>query len=333
MEESLHRHTSILIVDDDPFVCSLLSEILESEGYRVKTAANGKDGLAMFCSEKDIELLISDIHMPEMDGIRLIKTLRAQATDVPVIILTVNDEIRVALEAIRSGATDYILKNENIEDTVLISVKNALENYRLKKQNAALMEELKRKNQELERLSMRDGLTGVLNRRHYNRIIEVEWKRAVREGTDLSLLMIEIEYFKRYNDRYGHLEGDDCLRRVARTLSDTLKRPADRLFRYGGEEFAAVLPATGMSGAVKIAESMRCAVTDLNIDHELSETASQVTVSIGAASIRPGPNDDYTPFVNRADQALYTAKAGGRNRVVSAEADQPIEAREIEKTS
>ena len=222
MEESKGK---ILIIDDDPFVRSMLEEILQSENYVVRTAKNGKDGLDKYRSEPDIELVVSDMNMAEMGGVEFIKEMRKLHFDIPIIILTVNKDIFIALEAIRSGAEDYLLKDENIQQTIVISVEKVLEKYRLKLQNKQLLVELLYKNEELERLTYQDGLTCISNRRYFENIILLEWGRSVREQKPISLIMIDIDFFKSYNDTYGHLFGDDCLlKQVARALNGSFEK-------------------------------------------------------------------------------------------------------------
>lgn len=171
---------------------------------------------------------------------------------------------------------------------------------------------------ELERLATRDGLTSVANRRCFDQTLNTEWRRATRESRALSLLMIDVDYFKFYNDTYGHQGGDDCLRRVAGAMSDVVKRSSDAVARYGGEEFAIILPATDPEGACIVAERIRAAVENLALPHTKSEVADHVTVSIGVASAIVSTGGMPTQLVGVADAALYRAKKEGRNRVVMA---------------
>jgi diguanylate cyclase (GGDEF)-like protein len=172
---------------------------------------------------------------------------------------------------------------------------------------------------ELERMALRDGLTSVANRRSFDNSLNVEWRRATRESRALSLLMIDVDFFKLYNDTYGHQGGDECLRRVAGALSGVVKRTSDGVARYGGEEFAILLPATDEPGARVVAERIRAAVEDLAIPHARSEVADRVTISVGAASLVVPLHGEPTQLVGLADQALYRAKQLGRNRVAMAE--------------
>ena len=172
---------------------------------------------------------------------------------------------------------------------------------------------------ELHRLATRDGLTSVANRRSFDQTLNTEWRRATRESRTLSLLMIDVDYFKRYNDTYGHQGGDECLRQVAAAMSDVVMRSSDAVARYGGEEFAILLPATDPPGALIVAERIRAAVEALALPHAQSDIAGHVTVSVGAASLVVPLHGEPTQLVGLADQALYRAKQLGRNRVAMAE--------------
>lgn len=178
--------------------------------------------------------------------------------------------------------------------------------------------ELRASNEVLERQSTTDALTGLLNRRSLDTNLALEWRRATREGRNVAVLMIDVDDFKAFNDRYGHAAGDECLKAVARVLSARSRRTGDWAARYGGEEFAIVLPHTSLAHALDIAESIRVDVARLQIAHEASEVASTVTVSIGAAEMSASSNVEPTALVEAADRALYEAKRAGRNRVVGA---------------
>ncbi|MFH1911228.1 MAG: diguanylate cyclase [Pseudomonadota bacterium] len=169
----------------------------------------------------------------------------------------------------------------------------------------------------LNRLSRHDGLTGIANRRHFDEFYQQEWKRALREETPLSLLLCDLDFFKNYNDTYGHQAGDDCLRAVAGVLQKGLRRPGDLTARYGGEEFIVVLPGTLREGALAVAESLRKAVEALAIPHSASATAPVVTICLGVSITVPGPGESPADLLAAADRALYRAKEEGRNRVVA----------------
>jgi len=174
---------------------------------------------------------------------------------------------------------------------------------------------LERLNQELQRLTATDGLTGVANRRRFDEALDHEWRRAVRAQAPLACVMLDIDHFKLFNDRYGHLQGDACLRQIARCLVTAVRRAGDLVARYGGEEFAIVLPGTSVQGAAQLAEHLRASVEAMSITHESSDTAPHVTVSVGVAVTTPVMGITPQVLVAGADRALYTAKRGGRNRV------------------
>lgn len=181
--------------------------------------------------------------------------------------------------------------------------------------------ELTELNQELQRISLSDGLTGIANRRYLDLYLEREWQRAIRERFSFAVIMIDIDHFKLFNDNYGHLAGDECLKKVAAALPAIARRPADFVARYGGEEFAVILPETDASGAMMVAEKIRAAVEALQIPHARSPIHSYVTVSAGVAACIPAGQTAAQSLLDLADQALYGAKQAGRNRVWLAECD------------
>lgn len=314
------KGTKILIVDDDPLVRDMLAEILNTGDYEVATAENGFEAVTKLRSGLGAEVIISDMNMPEMGGNELIREIRKNDEDIPIIILTGNNEISVAIEAIRSGANEYLLKDENIQDTVILSVEKVVEKYRLKKQNLQLIDDLARKNIELEKLncellelneklselSETDPLTAIFNRRKLFELLGLEAEKAKRYGKPLSLLILDLDHFKRVNDTFGHDAGDEVLKTTTNIINAVIKR-IDIFARYGGEEFIIVLPETTLAGAAALAEKIRGV-----IDQHLFPVAGRLTVSIGAAEFSGNETDE---FVKRADEALYAAKRKGRNRV------------------
>jgi diguanylate cyclase (GGDEF)-like protein len=185
----------------------------------------------------------------------------------------------------------------------------------LKFENLALLEEVRKGNDILRRASAIDGLTGLANRQSFDECLDREWRRAMREQRPISLIMLDIDHFKLFNDNYGHQGGDDCLKKVATVIAGSVKRPADLAARYGGEEFMVVLPDTDIRGATEIAEKLRIEVEVLGVPHAFSATASVVTISIGVASLVPGQNMDSSQLIKQVDTMLYAAKRDGRNRV------------------
>ncbi len=306
---------TILLAEDDPFARSMLEVILSDEGYEVKTAGNGQEALKVFYGDNDIDIIVTDMNMPEINGLELIRKLRDDKNDVPIIVLTSNREIKTAVKAIYSGATAYLLKDENIEDTFVHSIKQTWQHHMLEKEKQQLMKDLEQKNRELERLSFIDGLTGISNRRYFDIMIDKEWRRLTREAAPISIAMIDIDYFKLFNDAYGHLVGDDCLKKVAKALEKALFRPGDFIARYGGEEFVAVLPNAGLNGGLEIVRRMQSNIEALAINHVDSQVSDIVTVSIGLACALPDRGSGYASLIQCADGVLYNAKENGRNRI------------------
>jgi len=313
----------ILVVDDSISQAMLLTGILRQAGYdniveahdaaaALDTLENGvgRDG------DPDVDLILMDIVMPGMDGIEATKRLKADERfrDVPVIMVTVRDEVASLERALEAGANDYISKPVNRLE-LCARVRSVL---RLKEEidrRKARERELEALTERLEQLSNQDGLTAVSNRRRFEEVYEKEWLRAKRDGAPLSLLMIDIDCFKAYNDTYGHLKGDCCLKAVAEAICMVLKRPGDFVARYGGEEFVVILPGTGEAGALAIAEDIRANVRSLDIEHATSLAADQVTVSLGVASLIPRADLTAKSLLQASDAALYQAKSNGRDRV------------------
>ena len=298
--------STILIVDDMPANIKVLGELLRDE-YKIRLATGGKKALQMARSSNPPDLILLDVIMPEMDGYEVCAQLKAdKATkNIPVIFITAMDLEKDETKGLSLGAVDYITKPFSLP-IVKARVKTHLE--------------LKHHRDILEDLSTLDGLTGISNRRRFDEFLEIEWFRAIRESTPLALLMIDIDHFKLYNDNYGHIAGDDCLKLVAKNLLDGIRRPADFLARYGGEEFAVILPMTDIQGAVTVGSSLIERINTLKIPHIHSMVSDQISISIGAASIIPDRKNSTVFLIENADNCLYLAKEGGRNRVESIDA-------------
>jgi len=226
------------------------------------------------------------------------------------------------------GAVDYLFKP--IEPVILRSkVRVFIELYNQKKlvqKQSRLLQlrveeliELRANNYRLENLSICDALTGISNRRHFDQYLEMSFKSNMRSGKSLSLIIADIDYFKRYNDNYGHIKGDECIIKVAKAMEASVKRPTDLVTRYGGEEFAIVLAETDMDGAIIVAEEIKKNINALALTNEYSSAAPYITVSLGVATILPSSNCSIEEFINRADKSLYKAKSSGRNTIVSYE--------------
>ncbi len=299
--ETAKKQQTVLIVDDSPVNIKMLGQLLKDE-WNVKVATNGKMALNIATSEDPPDLVLLDVMMPEIDGYKICQILKASddTKDIPIIFVTAMSQQEDEAKGLELGAIDYITKPYNIS-IVKARVRNHLE--------------LKHYRDLLKDASLIDGLTGIPNRRRFDEVLKSEWKRAFRDKKPISVLMADIDYFKRYNDHYGHLEGDECLKRVAECLQNTLKRPADLAARFGGEEFVGILPATTAEGALKIAETYRESVEALQVEHQESPISDYVTISVGVATIMPSEEQGEEKLVRRADDALYEAKEAGRNQV------------------
>ena len=304
------RGRSILIVDDDPLTIMLMRRMLDA--YRnVRFATRGDEALRLVRAAPP-DLILLDGKLPGCSGLEVTAELKADPAlrDIPIIFVTAHDDLAFETRAMDLGAADFISKpvsGPRLELRVRLHLR------------------LKQQLDELSRLARLDSLTGMVNRRTLDGHLASEWSRAARASTPLSLLLIDIDHFKGFNDTHGHLEGDRCLRAVADVIRTTVRRPHDLAARFGGEEFAVVLPHTPDAGAVQVAEQIRAAVAGAALPHHGSAVADHVTVSIGAATITPAtpapprdPGWDHVQLIELADTALYSAKRAGRDRVIHA---------------
>jgi diguanylate cyclase (GGDEF)-like protein len=298
---------NILLVDDDPGAIQLMGRILADVG-KIRFATNGKDALRLARATVP-DLILLDAEMPGMSGFELLTTLQAEPslTDVPVIFITSHSEAGFEVSALDMGAADFITKPLR-SSRVLARVRTQLR--------------VKHMADELRRSATTDALTGVSNRRQFDVSLEREWSRARRSGEPMSLLMIDVDHFKLYNDLYGHPKGDICLRGVTQALVSACKRPADLVARYGGEEFVILLPETPRHGAQHMAQHVLDAVAAFGIFHADSQTTHHVSVSVGigcfddasACSATEADALCANDLVEAADKALYSAKHAGRAR-------------------
>lgn len=288
----------ILIVDDEPQNIKILGEALKLQ-HQIFIAVNGEAALGL-AQNKQPDLILLDIMMPGMNGYDVLRELKAndKTSAIPVIFITARDTEEDETRGLEIGAVDYIVKPFSLP-IVKARVKTHLE--------------LKRHRDTLEYYAMYDGLTGVLTRRRFDELLLSEWNRCIRTGLPISLIMIDIDHFKLYNDNYGHPAGDRCLKRVADTLNSVLKRSSDFLARYGGEEFVALLAGSDGAEAEEVAGLMRNAVQDLNVPHEYSPVSGTITISLGISVMTPNREIPASALVKTADEMLYEAKAAGRN--------------------
>ncbi len=306
----------ILIVDDEPINLRAIGDLLSTEGYALSFANSGRAALDAARSALPT-LILLDISMPDIDGIEVCRRLKetAATADIPVIFITAHEH--ELPRAFAAGAVDYIRKPVN-EVELRLRVGAHMRISQLIDQLAYSNQRLTEANYELSRLSTTDALTGLPNRRHFDDVMEAEWRRGVREGHPLSVLMLDIDHFKKINDEYGHPLGDLVLKMVAGAIKSAIQRGGDVVARYGGEEFVVVLPNTAAAAALQQAEKVRTAVAALDLSQHLPDVRV-VTISVGLAADIPARDGDHATLLGRADKALYTAKLQGRNRVVSAD--------------
>ncbi|MBF0468578.1 MAG: diguanylate cyclase [Desulfamplus sp.] len=296
---------AVLIVDDKPVNIKELS-ILLKENYRVLVAYKGVKALKMASGKKQPDLILLDIMMPEMDGYEVCRRLKAdeRTQDIPVIFMTKRNEKKEEEEWFKIGASDYISKPFK-PDVVRARVRTHVN--------------LKLTSDALEKLALIDRLTGIGNRRYYEERLRKIWKHTTRTHHLISIMMIDIDQFKAYNDNYGHGAGDECLRSLTLALQNTVQRPMDVIARYAGEEFVVILPETDIEGTSHIAANILKAVRELAIPHAFSSIADYLTVSIGHVTARPGYGQNPDELRDMADCALYMSKRSGGNQAMNAD--------------
>ena len=300
----------VLIAEDHPVSRRLLEAILIKEGYEVVTAENGYKALEIF-EKRFFPIVITDWMMPEMDGLALTKNIRRKETSgyVFIFLLTAKsskDDIIAGLEA---GADDYLTKPFN-RGELMARLKTA-------SRILELEESLKKANEEIRVLSITDALTGCFNRAYMNENLPKEVKRCLRYGRPLSLIMGDIDHFKKVNDTYGHQAGDETLRRFITCLKNDIRKEIDWIARYGGEEFLLVCPETDFDTAMMLAERLRSKVSKMLIEHE--EQMNSITVSFGVTGFpakMKNKNISSEEIIGLADEFLYEAKKAGRNRII-----------------
>ena len=291
----------LLIVDDDPNNIRLLASIFDDEHHEILFATNGSQAVEIAVKEQP-DLILLDVMMPEMDGYEVCRFLKADSLTqtIPVIFVTSHSDVKEEILGLEVGAADYISK-PFCPAIVKIRVRNQIE--------------LKHAREQLTRLVITDGLTNIPNRRCFDQQLEHEWQRASRMNQSLAVAMIDVDWFKKYNDHYGHQAGDDCLRQVAMALTQGAKRASDFVARYGGEEFVLILPTTQHETALMVVENICRALSELALPHELSEFG-RVTISAGVAVYVADEYDSAEKLMQNAEKALYTAKNQGRNQAV-----------------
>ncbi|MCK6406263.1 MAG: diguanylate cyclase [Rhodocyclaceae bacterium] len=314
-----------LVVEDTRTAMQVICHYLERMGITPLPAETGSIAVEKFIAERP-DMVLLDIVLPDIDGFEVARRLRQVEQPgewTPIIFLTSMTKDEDLEAGIAAGGDDYIHKP--VSDVVLGAKIRAMQRIiQMRYSLLVLTRKLDTANQELRRLTSLDGLTGITNRRHFDDTLNREWRRSMRQGAEFSVIMCDVDQFKEYNDRLGHLEGDDCLRKVATTLAAAMDRGGDLVARYGGEEFVAILPETSLAGASIVAERMRNAVAALAIAHPGSPFG-HVTISLGVASGVAMPETDPRQLIKAADRALYEAKHAGRNCVHLAQSVENIE--------
>jgi diguanylate cyclase (GGDEF)-like protein len=298
---------TILVVDDEKSNLVFLTRVL-GEKYEIYTAKDGASAIKK-ATELVPDLILLDIVLPDINGYAVLDALKKQegTRGIPIIFITGLTSAEEEEKALTFNAVDYIGKPFK-PNVVKLRVRNQIR----------IINQMRT----IERLSMTDQLTEIPNRRSFDSRLTMEWRRAMRERTPISLLMLDVDKFKTYNDIYGHQQGDVILCAVAKSLQNDLKRPGDFAARWGGEEFAALLANTDMPGAIEVAERVRANVENLHLtgakDGQTPANTAPITISIGVATQTPDPTSSLDLFISAADTALYAAKKAGRNRVCRA---------------
>ncbi|HRM34873.1 MAG TPA: diguanylate cyclase [Aliarcobacter cryaerophilus] len=293
------KKPTILVVDDMTTTLLLLHDLLK-DTYEVKIAKSGTKALEILESPNDIDLILLDIEMPDINGYDVCKRIKNNETikNIPIIFITGRTSQEDEEYGLNLGAIDYITKPFN-NAIVKLRIKNYLN--------------LKIKNDMLEKLSMYDGLTNIRNRRFFDETFEKTFSEIKRDKKSLAVLMIDIDFFKPYNDNYGHGQGDETLRKVAKALEKTIKRASDFVARYGGEEFVILLKDINKDGVEAVANNLLNAVRELKITHEFSKIENYVTVSIGVSYYNSNSDVTKLELLLKADETLYNVKNSGRN--------------------
>ncbi|OTP68809.1 diguanylate cyclase domain-containing protein [Caballeronia sordidicola] len=322
MPSAAESAVMVLLVDDQTIVAEAVRRMLVDEPrLDFHYCANPEDALRVAQATRPT-VILQDLVMPGVDGLTLVRQYREHEStrDIPIIVLSTKEEPRIKSAAFAAGANDYLVKlPDSIELIARIryhsrSYLNLTQRDEAYRALRTSQQKLLETNLELQRLTNSDGLTALSNRRCLDDYLSAEWKRAARDKSPLGFLMIDVDSFKSYNDTYGHVAGDDVLKHVARAVESCLNRPADLAARFGGEEFAVVLPSTSAAGLRLLGEKIRAAVETLAVPHA-GAVAKCVTISVGGVTQVPQPGEDVKQLIEAADLALYRAKRDGRNRV------------------
>jgi diguanylate cyclase (GGDEF)-like protein len=319
MRNMSEKGVKILVVDDEASLRAILSQVLGEEGHEVTQAASGEEALESFKKE-NFHLVITDIKMPGMNGIDLLREVKDIKPETQVIIMTSHASVDSAITALRHGAYDYLMKPFEDIDLISAVANRAIEKIILKEENVGLIEKLKSRNDQLElanralkELAIMDGLTSVYNHRYFHEALAKELLRSRRYEHEFSIVFIDVDHFKNYNDTYGHPKGDKLLYELAQNVKDSLRK-SDLIARYGGEEFVIILPETPKDMAFKLAEDLLHFIEEQPYEGRESQPEGKLTVSMGISTFPDDGKDGYS-LIEHADRALYKAKESGRNQI------------------
>ena len=302
------KRARVLVVEDDPSCTRVLTEIL-NDHYEVSVASDAERAIQIGERGRP-DLVLLNVTMRGLDGYEICRRLKSNpaTSEIPIILVTAHESIDDQIRGLEAGAVDFI--NRPVHAPLVLA-------------RARTHIALKQHADRLRELALTDMLTDVANRRCFEDRLRSEWRRCRRNGSPIALIMIDIDHFKQYNDAHGHQAGDRCLAQVAAAMKNTLRRPGDLLSRYGGEEFACLLPETGLGQAMRRAEELGRSVENLRIPHPHSAAGPVVTVSRGVAALVPSADLRPRELVRAADAMLYAAKRVGRNRTMSGPVDLP----------
>ena len=322
---------SIILVDDSPDCRNLIKVLLTNAKYPdIVSYSSGYEILEYLGITKpihilpNVDLILLDVVMPGINGITTCCKIKSQEPyrDIPIIIITAQTEMKKLQEAFDAGATDYITKPVNKIELLsrvrsALKLKNEIDQRKKRElELLAVTKQLKEANTLLKQLSSLDGLTGIANRRHFDEFLDKNWQTLTLKNQEIALILFDIDYFKAYNDTYGHQQGDQCLKILAASVAEKFNHFPNLVARYGGEEFAVVLPGGSLSTALAIAEEIRSLVQNLHLPHIHSDILPYVTISLGTATLYTA-NNKPAALITKADKALYLAKQQGRNRDVA----------------
>ena len=304
----------ILVTDDCQTDRLIIRRYLLSMGHKVLLAEDGEQAISLF-REQSPDLVLLDVRMPDMDGYQVATKIREiELGWIPILFLSSSVDAESFAKGINAGADDYLHKP--IDKVILNAKLQAMERLvEMRKQLLDVTRKLAQEKEKIKLIANQDGLTGIANRRFLDQVMEQEFRRHQRSQNSLSIIMIDIDFFKSYNDYFGHLSGDDALRLCAKKMSRLICRAGDLVARYGGEEFCVVLPNTDLNGAKSFAETLRTGIEGLAIKRNDLDNWEYLTISLGVNSLKPDQNDTVKKLLNAADQALYQAKQSGRNQV------------------